>query len=42
MQIVTTCDALGITYLEYVKMPKWWVELMIRKRVADKEAAKTT
>ena len=35
MDVVLLCDAYGWTYQEYIMQPKWFIELLVGKRMID-------
>ena len=42
MNVVIICDVLGITYEEYVRSPRWFIDLMYGKRSKDNEHQKAS
>jgi len=38
MEAVMLCDAFGWTYQQFCEQPNWFIELLLRKKKADKDA----
>lgn len=39
MRVVLVCEALGITYDEYMNSPSWWIDLRVGKKGVETEYA---